>query len=138
MKVTAALVDHPPVRPAFAYRFDARDRSIVVSGDTAPSDNLIRLAQGADVLIHDAYYRPAVDRLVAKVPNAKSLEKSILSHHTSAEDAGRIARAAGVGLLVLSHLVPADDPEVTDQQWIDAARSQYDGRIVVGKDLLEI
>jgi len=49
VKVTAALVDHPPVVPAFAYRFDARDRSIVISGDTAPSENLVKLARGADV-----------------------------------------------------------------------------------------
>lgn len=63
--VTATLVNHPPVVPAFGYRFDTRDRSIVISGDTAPSDNLIKLAQGADVLVHDALYVPAVDRLVA-------------------------------------------------------------------------
>jgi ribonuclease BN (tRNA processing enzyme) len=138
LKVTAALVRHPPVAPAFGYRFDARDRSIVVSGDTAPSDNLIELARGADVLVHDAYYPPAVDRLVAGVPNATSLKQSIVSHHTSAEDAGRIAKAAGVGLLVLSHLVPAEDPEVSDAMWIDAARRHFEGPVLVGKDLLEI
>jgi ribonuclease BN (tRNA processing enzyme) len=138
VKVTAALVDHPPVVPAFGYRFDGRDRSIVISGDTAPSDNLIKLARGADVLVHDALYKPAVHRLVANVPNATSLRKSILSHHTTAEDAGRVARAAGVKLLVLSHLVPADDPTVTNQMWIDAARKHFGGSIVVGRDLLEI
>jgi ribonuclease BN (tRNA processing enzyme) len=58
--------------------------------------------------------------------------------HTSAEDAGRVARAAGVKTLVLSHLVPADDPAVTDPMWIDAARKHFTGTIVVGKDLLEI
>ena len=138
MRVTSALVKHPPVAPAFGYRFDARDRSIVISGDTAPSDNLIELAKGADVLIHDAYYPAAIDRLVSRVPNASSLKQSIVSHHTSAEDAGRIASAAKVKLLVLSHLVPPDDPEVSDQMWIDAARRHFQGSIVVGKDLLEI
>jgi ribonuclease BN (tRNA processing enzyme) len=138
VKVTAALVHHPPVIPAFGYRFDARNRSIVISGDTAPSDNLIKLAQGADVLVHDALYAPAVDRLVAGVSNATSLKQSITSHHTSAEDAGRVAQAAGVKTLVLSHLVPADDPSVTDQMWIDAARTHFRGRVIVGKDLLEI
>jgi ribonuclease BN (tRNA processing enzyme) len=138
MRVTAALVKHPPVTPAFGYRFDGRDRSIVISGDTAPSDNVIDLAQGADVLIHDAYYPPAVDRLVSKVPNATNLKQSIVSHHTTAEDAGRIASAAKVKLLVLSHLVPPDDPEVSDQMWIEAARKHFQGSVVVGKDLLEI
>ena len=75
--------DHPPVKPAFAYRFDSSDRSIVISGDTRRSDALVRLAQGADVLVHEALYVPAVDRLVARVPNAATLKKSILSHHTS-------------------------------------------------------
>jgi ribonuclease BN (tRNA processing enzyme) len=138
VKVTAALVHHPPVVPSFGYRFDAPDRSIVISGDTALSDNLIRLAQGADVLVHEVLYAPALDRLVARVPNAANLKQSILSHHTTAEDAGRVAQAAGVKTLVLSHLVPADDPAITEQMWIDAARAHYKGPIVVGKDLLEI
>lgn len=138
VKVTAALVDHPPVVPAFGYRFDAADRSIVISGDTAPSDNVVRLARGADVLVHSVMFPPAIDRLVGRVPNAAKLKESILAHQTSAEDAGRIAQAAGVKTLVLSHLVPADDPQITDQMWIDAARSRFDGRVVLGRDLLEI
>jgi ribonuclease BN (tRNA processing enzyme) len=138
VKVTAALVHHPPVEPAFGYRFDAPDRAIVISGDTAPSDSLIALARGADVLVHDALYTSAVDRLVAGVPNATALKRSIMSHHTAAEDAGRIAQAAGVKTLVLSHLVPADDPLVTDQMWLDAARTQFRGSVIVAKDLMEI
>lgn len=136
--VSCALVDHPPVKPAFAYRFDTRDRSLVISGDTRRSDALIHLARGADVLVHEALYLPALDRMVARVPNAATLKRSIASHHTSAEDAGRVAAAASVKTLVLSHLIPADDPELTEQTWIDAARSTYKGRIVVGRDLLEI
>jgi ribonuclease BN (tRNA processing enzyme) len=136
--VTAALVRHPPVVPAFGYRFDTPDRSIVISGDTAPSDDLVKLAQGADVLVHDALYVPGVDRIVAGIPNATRLKESILSHHTSAEDAGRIAQAARVKTLVLSHLVPAEDPTITDQTWIDAARSHFAGEIIVGRDLMEI
>jgi len=77
-------------------------------------------------------------RLVARVPNARTLKASILAHQTSAEDAGRIAQAAAVKTLVLSHLVPPDDPEVTDQMWIDAARKYFHGPIIVGRDLLEI
>jgi ribonuclease BN (tRNA processing enzyme) len=138
VRVTATLVDHPPVVPAFAYRFDAADRSIVISGDTARSDNVVKLARNADVLIHSALYVPAIDRLAARVPNAPRLRQSILAHQTSAEDAGRVAEAAGVKTLVLSHLVPADDPEVTEQMWIDAARAHFRGRVIVGRDLLEI
>jgi ribonuclease BN (tRNA processing enzyme) len=136
--VTAALVDHPPVVPAFGYRFDSLDRSIVISGDTAPSDNLVKLAHRADVLVHAVMYPPAIDRLVARVPNAAALKQSILAHQTSAEDAGRIAEAAGVKTLVLSHLVPPDDPEITEQMWIDAAQSRFHGKVILGRDLLEV
>jgi ribonuclease BN (tRNA processing enzyme) len=138
VRVSAALVQHPPVVPAFAYRFDAADRSIVISGDTVRSDNLVKLARGADVLVHAVLYVPALDRLVARVPNATALKASIMANQTSVEDAGRVAEAAGVKTLVLSHLVPADDPEVTDQMWIDAARSHFRGSVIVGKDLLEV
>jgi ribonuclease BN (tRNA processing enzyme) len=138
VRVTAALVDHPPVVPAFGYRFDAADRSIVISGDTRRSDAVVKLAQGADVLVHSAVYLPAIDRLVARVPNAASLKQSIIAHQTSAEDAGRVAEAAGVKTLVLSHLVPPDDPEVTERMWIDAASAYFKGKVIVGRDLQEI
>jgi ribonuclease BN (tRNA processing enzyme) len=138
LKVTAALVHHPPMAHAFAYRFDGADRSIVISGDTAPCDALAKLAEGADLLVHSTVYVPALDRLVARVPNATALKASILAHQTSVEDAARMAQSAGVKTLVLSHLVPPDDPEVTPQMWSDAARAHFRGRIVVGEDLLEI
>jgi ribonuclease BN (tRNA processing enzyme) len=138
VKVTAVLVHHPPVVPAFAYRFDAADRSIVISGDTTRSDALARLAQDADILVHEALYPEGVDRLVAGVGNAADLKRSILSHHTSAEDAGRVAQLAGVKTLVLSHLVPAEDPSITDRMWIDAASRHFRGHVIVGRDLLEL
>jgi ribonuclease BN (tRNA processing enzyme) len=140
VRVTAALVDHPPVVPAFGYRFDGPDRSIVISGDTRRSEKLIELARGANVLVHEALYPdPAtIDRLVAGVPNAARLKESIVGHHTSADEVGRVAQAAGVETLVLTHFVPAEDPLITDQMWIDAAGAHFDGNIIVGKDLLEI
>ena len=138
VRITAAVVSHPPIAPAFAYRFDATDRSIVISGDTAKSESLVQLAKGADVLVHEAIYEPALDRLVAKIPNAATLRKHLLGSHTRAEDCGRVAAAAGVKTLVLSHLVPADDPGVTDSMWIRAARTHFQGHIVIGKDLAEI
>jgi ribonuclease BN (tRNA processing enzyme) len=138
LEVTAAVVDHPPMPLALAYRFDAPDRSIVISGDTRRSDALVALARGADILVHEAMLAAAVDRIIADVPNASDLKRSILSHHTTAEDAGRVAQAAGVGTLVLSHLVPAEDPTVSDEMWIEAARSHFAGRVILGRDLLEL
>jgi ribonuclease BN (tRNA processing enzyme) len=138
VRVTAAIVQHPPVNLAFAYRFDGPDRSIVVSGDTRPSDQLVRLAQGADVLVHEAMLPQYVGELVRSLPGQDRLAQSVLSHHTTAEQAGEVAARAGVKLLVLSHLVPASDPNVPDAVWIDAARRHYSGLIVVGRDLLVI
>ena len=125
--------------PAFAYRLDSPDRSVVISGDTKPSDALIRLARGADVLVHEVLWPAAVDRMLANAYNAAALKKSILSHHTTAEEVGRVAAEAQVKTLVLSHFVPSDDPEITDEMWTDAVRrGGYRGPIVLGKDLLEI
>lgn len=138
VRVTAALVPHGPIRPAFAYRFDTAARSIVISGDTAYSPALIELARGADVLVHEAIHLPAVESLLARNPNATKLREHLLSTHTTPEDAGRVASAAGVGHLVLSHLVPGDDPSVTDDIWRDAARRTYGGPITVAKDLMEV
>jgi ribonuclease BN (tRNA processing enzyme) len=139
VRVTAALVHHPPIVPAFAYRFDAEDRSIVVSGDTTPSESLVALARHADVLVHEALFdAAAVGRLVASVPNATDLRRSILSHHTTAEEAGRVAAEAQVGTLVLSHLIPSEDPSVTEAMWCDAARKHFGGPVIVGRDLMEL
>ena len=136
--VTAAVVDHPPVVPAFAFRFDGPERSVVFSGDTTRCDQLIGLAAGADVLVHETLWVPAVDRLVARYPHAATLKKHILDSHTAVEDVGRVAAAAGVKTLVLSHLVPADDPTLTDDMWIGAARPHFKGDIVVARDGMEI
>ena len=131
--VTCAEVPHPPVPHAFAYRFDCVDRSIVISGDTAPSDAIVTLARGADVLVHEALYVP-------KAPGepGSALRKHIMDSHSPAEDVGRIAQAAGVKTLVLSHLVPGEADAVTDKQWLAAARTHFTGRIVVGHDLMEL
>ena len=138
VKVTSAIVEHPLIKHAHAYRFDAADRSIVISGDTTRSASLVKLAAGADVLVHEALYPDAIDRMVARVPNASTLRSHILASHTTAEDCGRIAAEAGVKTLVLSHLAPSDASIVTETMWTDAARRHFNGRIIVGRDLMEI
>jgi ribonuclease BN (tRNA processing enzyme) len=88
--------------------------------------------------VHEVLYLPAVDRLVASVPNASTLKKHLIDSHTSAEDCGRAARAAGVKTLVLSHFVPTDDALISDQMWLDAARAHFTGEVILGRDLMEI
>ena len=131
--VTCAAVEHPLVPLAFAYRFDCPDRSIVISGDTRRSDSVVRLARGADVLVHEVLYVPG-----APGTPGSALRKHILDSHTTVEDAGRVATEAGVKTLVLSHFVPSENPPVSDEQWLAAARSTFSGKIVVGRDLMEL
>ena len=138
VKVTAARVHHPPTE-AFAYRFDTKDRSIVISGDTAYSEELIKLARGVDVLVHEIAYIPLIDRNLAGNPNAAALKARILAVHTTGEEVGRVATKAGVKRVVLSHLLntrPGDG--VTDEMWAADVRKTFTGDVVVGQDLMEI
>jgi ribonuclease BN (tRNA processing enzyme) len=136
VRVTCALVEHPPVVPAFAFRFDTVDRSIVFSGDTAPCDSLVALARDADVLVHEVLHEPSLDGICARLPNATRLRQHLLDSHTMQDQVGAVAREAGVATLVLSHFVPADS--VADETWRDAAARHFDGNIIVGQDLMEI
>ena len=138
VKVSTCRVRHPPIDQAYAYRFDARDRSIVISGDTAYSPELAKFAKGADVLVHEVMYLPAIDALVRRLPSAKRLREHLLASHTLPADVGKIATQAGVKTLVLSHFVPGDDASITDEQWSADVRKEFKGQIIVGRDLLEI
>jgi ribonuclease BN (tRNA processing enzyme) len=138
VKVTAALVEHPPMTPAFAYRFDCADRSIVVSGDTKPSPALVALARDADVLVHEVMHLPSIDALLARESNARTLREHLLASHTTTEQVGRVATEAGVKTLVLSHFVPGGYPFLADDVWYDAVRPHFSGKLIVGRDLLEV
>jgi ribonuclease BN (tRNA processing enzyme) len=138
LKVTAARVEHPPLFDSFAYRFDWAGKSVVWSGDTRPCQALIDLARGADILVQEVMYLPAMERLIASESNAPTLRAHLLASHTLAEQAGEIAGAAGVKTLVLSHFVPGGDASVTDEMWQAAAAKAFPGRIIVGRDLLRL
>jgi len=138
VKVTSLRVRHPPIRQSYAYRFETKARSIVVSGDTAYMPELAEFARGADVLVHEVMYLPAIDRLISQNAGAPRLREHLLASHTSTEDVGRIAAQAGVKTVVLSHFVPGNDPSITDDQWSEGVRKHFKGHIIVGKDLMEI
>lgn len=143
VRVTALRNCHPPIRDSFALRFEITEdgrprRTLVMSGDTTFMPGLIEFARGADVLVHEAMYGPGIDALVARVKNGARLREHLVASHSLAEDAGRVASEAGVGRLVLNHLIPADDPAVTEQHWIEAARSTFAGPLTVGRDGLAV
>src|SRR6185437_333033 len=137
VRVTAALVQHPPVVPAFAYRFDCPDRSIVFSGDTRPSENLIELARGADILVHEVIDLQAIGVLEKELAHAKRLHQHLLAAHTPMSEVGQVATKAGVKTLVLNHFVPGTPP-IPDQVWYDAVKPHFKGRLIIGHDLMEL
>ena len=140
VKVTATEVPHGASRTAFAFRFDTPQRSIVMSGDTAKSENLIKLATGADILVHEVLNVDGVAATTdATDPGNEALRRHIREAHTPMEEVGAVATKAGVKKLVLTHFVPTglpafDKPEV----WLQGVRKHYPGDVVVGEDLLEI
>jgi ribonuclease BN (tRNA processing enzyme) len=83
-------------------------------------------------------YLPGVEALVRRLPNATRLREHLLASHTLPEDVGKIAAQAKVKTLVLSHFVPGDDPSITDEDWTQGVRKHFSGRIIVGKDLMEL
>jgi ribonuclease BN (tRNA processing enzyme) len=138
VRVTALQVIHPPVTESYAFKFELGDKTVVFSGDTAFFPPLAEFAKGADYLVHEVLYAPGVDALVSRRPNADKLKASILSHHTRAEDVGRIATMANVKMLVLNHFVPPDDRTLTPDVWSEAVRTTFGGKIIVGRDLLRL
>lgn len=128
--ITAFTVDHRPVEPAFGYKFQALGKTLVISGDTRPSDNLIRYAKGADLLIHEAYIPDYFERM----HNSPELSARLRAYHSSASEAGEVARKCGAKQLVITHVIGVKD---TDDERIRAAAQQnFAGKVTVGKDLM--
>jgi ribonuclease Z len=127
VKVTAFLVDHGPVAPAFGYRVDYAGRSVVLSGDTRPSDNLVKFAAGTDVLIHEA-----LDPVMARARGLDpAVTESVIAHHTTGEQAGTIFARVKPRQAVYSH-APASDGLITQ------TRRTYTGPLEGAEDLLTI
>lgn len=131
IKVTAFLVDHGPVEPAFGYRVDFAGRSVVLSGDTRYSENLMHFSDGVDVLIHEVI-DPGAFRAANPATNPERVQR-VVAHHTTPEQAGTIFTRVKPRLAVYSHIVPG---ETTDL--IGLTRKTYSGPLEVGEDLMRI
>jgi ribonuclease Z len=131
VKVTAFVVDHGPVKPALGYRVAFAGHSVVLSGDTRYSENLVRFSEGADVLIHEVM-DPDAFRL--KNPSvSQERVQTILAHHTTPEQAGTVFSRVKPKLAVYSHIVPPDASDL-----IPLTRKAYSGPLEVGEDLMSI
>jgi ribonuclease BN (tRNA processing enzyme) len=159
VRVTAVLVRHAPVFPAFAFRFDTDGGSVVLSGDTAPCPNLIRLAAGADILVHEVFddtgpddtgpddtgpddtgpddTGPDVGLTADEAAEAARRHHHMVSAHTPLSAVGQVAAEAGVGRLVLTHFIPGDD-DLPDGHWLAGVAGAFDGEVIVGHDLMEL
>jgi ribonuclease Z len=131
VRVTAAPTDHAPVRPTVGFRVDEGDASVVLSGDTVPCAGLDELCAGADVLVHTVVRRDLIE------PVGLARLTDVLDYHSSVEDAARTAARAGVGTLVLTHLVPAPQPG-TEPEWEALAAAHFGGTVVVAHDLITL
>ncbi len=133
--VSAFLVDHGPVKPAFGYRFDGGGRSIVISGDTRPSENLMRWSRDVDCLIHECCemshtsWSPGCGW-----PSREEKIRDLASYHTQPDDIGRVAAGAQARQLVVTHLMPGSTPTALHA----AATRHYPGPVTIGEDLLEV
>lgn len=126
VKIKAFLVDHGPVKPSLGYRLDFAGHSVVLSGDTRPSDNLVKFSKGADLLIHEVV---DADNLRKVAP--KRLAEAIVAHHTTPEQAAEVFRRASPRLAVFSHAAGGDAA-------LERTRRTYPGRVEMGYDLMVI
>src|SRR5882724_8793847 len=131
IKVTAITVDHGLVKPALGYRIDFKGHSVVLSGDTRPSENLIRFSEGTDVLIHEVMDPEAFRSKNPSVTSERA--QRVAAHHTTPEQAGTIFARVKPKLAVYSHIVPGDTTDL-----IPLTRKTYSGPLEVGEDLMSI
>jgi ribonuclease BN (tRNA processing enzyme) len=129
--VKAFLVNHGDVPQAFGYRIETADRTIVISGDAAPSQSVIDSCNGCDVLIHEAYSMMTYNAVSSRYQEYRR------KHHTSSREVAEIAKKTRPGLLILYHRanpggVSRPNPE---QVLLEEVRQLYGGRVVIGHDL---
>lgn len=139
LTVSAVSVDHSPIEPAVAYRFDYQGRSVTISGDTVKDDRLVALATGTDLLIHEALNAEMVgilrDELTAiGETRLAAIMNDILDYHTTPVEAAQVAEAARVRMLALSHIVPAQPSRLLNPAYLKGTAKAYDGPIVLGED----
>jgi ribonuclease Z len=134
VKVTAFAVDHGDlIKPAYGYRVDYDGRAVVISGDTRFDRNLIAAAKGADLVVHEVAL--ASEELLA----SSEQFRRIVAHHTTPEEAGIVFAEIAPKLAVYTHLVMLSSrtiPEAPLASLITRTRTNYDGPLVIGEDLM--
>ena len=138
IRIIAFAVHHDPVTPAFGYRLDWKGKSVTISGDTAKSDTLARMAKGSDVLVHEVLNRDLVQTMSDAAArhgqaNRAKIFRDIQGYHASPQEAGEVATAAGAKMLAFTHLVPSA-PRLLTPLVIEGADRSYKGPIRAMRD----
>ena len=112
LRITAFEVSHPPIDPAYGYRFDYGGRSVVISGDSLVTDKIVEISNGADVVLHDAMALQLVqgaENMARSTGNTRlaTVLHDIQDYHATTRDLQRLVDEADIGQLALYHLVPA-------------------------------
>ena len=139
LQITAFRVDHSPVRPAVGYRFDYKGRSLVVSGDTVKSPNVEKFAEGVDLLVHEALAPHLTARITRAAERAgreriAKITLDIVDYHTSPVEAAEIARDAGVGFLLYTHIVPPLLLAPMEEIFLEGVDETFSGGVAIGRD----
>lgn len=139
LRITMFRVDHPPIVPAVGYRFDYKDRSLVLSGDTKKSANLERFAEGVDLLVHEAL-SPELMAVVADASraagrtNIEAIAHDVLDYHATPVQAAESAASVRAGHLLYYHVVPPMPIPGLASVFLDGVDEAYDGPVTLGED----
>lgn len=139
LTVTAFTVSHPPIEPAVGYRVDYRGRSLVISGDTVKSDNLLHFARGVDLLVHEALAPHLVEVMTAGAEDAADagmvrITMDIHDYHTTPVEVAELAAEAGVGHLLYYHVVPGLPVRPLEWSFLRGVSAIYPGAVTLGRD----
>ena len=129
IKVTAFLVDHKPVEPAYGYRIDFGDRSIVISGDTTYSKNLVDHAQNIDLLVHEIFAAKA--EILEKNPRLQKIER----YHTNPDQILEVLDQVSPRMAILTHVILIG---IEENALIKELQDSYAGKVILGEDLMRI
>ena len=144
LKISAFLVNHDPVEPAYGYRIEYGGRAAVISGDTARVENMVRFSKGADVLVHESLNRDMVEMLGKALDasgnsRAGTMARQVIAYHTSPVEAAAIAKEAGVPLLVFTHEVPPLRNALMRKMFMRGVKeARGEGKTILGRDGLLI
>ncbi len=139
VRISAFLVSHPPVSESVGYRIDYRGRSVVLSGDTTKSVNLIEHARGVDLLVHEALDNRLVERISSAAEavgnrQAAQLARDILSYHTTPVEAAESAAEAGADQLLFYHIAPLLLTPALERYFLQGTADVFAGKITLGSD----